>query len=179
MGLRTIHVESNSPSFTETEVETYDLEDETSYVEFWQIDFKSYESTIFRKPESASASYKWPSKEKPEGFYKFASFWIEKGQSVTNIERSTYGILDFLGDAGGLYDGLIILSRIFVSPFGVIMMQTKLYNHFSRLSASSNESLRTSNIKKSSRGSTFNRCQISHLVFKWMQKKYRIKLARA
>ena len=70
----------------------------------------------------------WPTKEEPEPKYpyKFASFWLELRQDVTFIDRSTYSILEWLGDVGGLFDGLRVLSQLIVTPIAVVFMQKML-----------------------------------------------------
>ena len=70
----------------------------------------------------------WPTKKKPDVKlpYKFASFWLELRQDVTFIERSTYSILEWLGDVGGLFDGLRVLSQLIVTPIAVVFMQKML-----------------------------------------------------
>ena len=45
----------------------------------------------------------------PSRVYKFCSLWIELSQNVFKVERSTYSMLEWLGDVGGLYDGLILI----------------------------------------------------------------------
>ena len=43
-----------------------------------------------------------------------------------NIERSTYSALDLLGDVGGLFDGLRIILRVFLSPLVVLAIKDKV-----------------------------------------------------
>ena len=48
--------------------------------------------------------------------YKFNSYFFQISEESTTIERSTYSLLDWLGDVGGLFDGLkLILSSMVVS----------------------------------------------------------------
>ena len=42
------------------------------------------------------------------------------------IERSTYSILEWLGDVGGLYDALIIIGHVFMGPLTAFTLQTSL-----------------------------------------------------
>ena len=49
-------------------------------------------------------------------------------QDVTIIERSTYTMLEWLGDIGGLFDALAIIGRVLIAPVAAISMQAKLLN---------------------------------------------------
>ena len=84
---------------------------------FWRILDQVFSTTDFKKPEPSSSRFEWPTPDNPQSFFKFSSFWLEQGQSKTKIERSTYGLLDCLGDVGGLYDGLNLLIGPLVSSF--------------------------------------------------------------
>ena len=57
----------------------------------------------------------FPTREDPTKRYKLSSVWLELGQSIFKVERNTYSLLEWLGDVGGLFDGLCI---IFSSLFG-------------------------------------------------------------
>ena len=72
----------------------------------------------------------WPTKEEPDVKlpYKFASFWLELRQDVTFIERSTYSILEWLGDVGGLFDGLVLFANYLIAPFVSFYMQSVLFS---------------------------------------------------
>ena len=64
--------------------------------------------------------------------YNFASFWIEMDRQKIQIERSTYSILEWLGDVGGLYDGLLLILHYFISPLAAwtmkVMLLTKVFS---------------------------------------------------
>ena len=70
---------------------------------------------------------KWPTKEEPNHFYKFSSWWIEQGPSVTEIERTTYSTLDWIGDVGGLFDGLLIIGRFALGPLASFALRAKVF----------------------------------------------------
>ena len=59
--------------------------------------------------------------------YKITSLWIELSQSKTIIERSTYDVLEWLGDIGGLFDAFIYLGFVLISPFAAIAFKLKLF----------------------------------------------------
>ena len=52
----------------------------------------------------------WPTKEKPTNEYKFGSLWLELGQDYFIVQRQTYSLLEWLGDVGGLFDGLKLIA---------------------------------------------------------------------
>lgn len=85
----------------------------------------------FEQPQP-SVHYKWPTKE-DQSLYKINGFWLELGQSYTNIERQTYSILELVGDAGGLFDGLRLIGHFFMAPFAAFTMKTRLLSLFFRL----------------------------------------------
>lgn len=55
--------------------------------------------------------------EKPDGEYKMGSFEIIAKNTKLINSRQTYGILDWLGDVGGLNDALFIIVQIALTPF--------------------------------------------------------------
>ena len=48
--------------------------------------------------------------------YKFNSLLINLLQESTTYERTTYSFLDWLGDVGGLIDGLRLVVCLFIGP---------------------------------------------------------------
>ena len=68
---------------------------------------------------------KWPTKEEPS-FFKIASCWFGVDASLTTIERQTYSLLEWVGDVGGLFDGLKIVGTILVAPFAAFAVQTEV-----------------------------------------------------
>ena len=58
--------------------------------------------------------------------YKINSFWVEHDSSLTAIERQTYGFFDWLGDVGGLLDGLKLVASFFVAPFAAFAFKVEL-----------------------------------------------------
>mmetsp|Transcript_2935 Transcript_2935/g.4000 ORF Transcript_2935/g.4000 Transcript_2935/m.4000 type:complete len:99 (-) Transcript_2935:922-1218(-) len=82
---------------------------------------------IFDEP-ALSTEREWPAESNGfRNYYKFSSFWIELGQRQTTIERSTYSILEWLGDVGGLFDGLRLLCQYFVAPIASMALRKKIY----------------------------------------------------
>ena len=52
----------------------------------------------------------------PKGRYKFSSMDLYLDPRVLNINRSTYDILDCLGDVGGLMDAIVTICKIIMLP---------------------------------------------------------------
>lgn len=177
--MKTVQVEPNLPVFVESELERNELEDETSFLNFWQIDITEFMTTTFNKPEFASSSYRWPSKDNPNSFYKFSSFWVEQGQTKTKIERSTYGLLDWVGDVGGLADGLIYLIKVFVSPFAALQMKAKLHFRLARLSNSVSKNAGLSAIGTRPKASLLEKLCGTSVYRSWTDKRYRNHLNKA
>ena len=67
----------------------------------------------------------WPTRDAPS-FYTINSLYIEYSTSQTTIERKTYSILEFLGDVGGLLDGLKLAVGFFVTPIATFALKFKL-----------------------------------------------------
>ena len=68
----------------------------------------------------------FPTRENPV-MYKINSFWIELDASMTTIERSTYSILDWVGDIGGLLDGLRFIGSFLLAPIATFLIRIELY----------------------------------------------------
>ena len=49
-----------------------------------------------------------------------------------SVERETYNTLDFLGDCGGLWDGLFMIVKIAISPISAFALQSSLLSNFFR-----------------------------------------------
>ena len=62
----------------------------------------------------------YPTKDNPESPYKFASWYIRLNPDLVVVNRETYGFLDWLGDIGGLFDGLRYLFGWIVAPLASI-----------------------------------------------------------
>ena len=68
-----------------------------------------FQALTFATPGISFAD-QWPSRENPDAAYKFVSLWFELSQSLITTERKTYSILEWIGDVGGLFDGLMIIA---------------------------------------------------------------------
>lgn len=77
-----------------------------------------------------SAQNKWPTKSDPQS-HKFYSLEVELCQKTTTINRSTYSILDWIGDIGGLFDGLYFIGSRMLGPIAAFAMKAELFTLFS------------------------------------------------
>ena len=68
----------------------------------------------------------FPTKENPNSLYKFTSIEINLNKDLKQINRQTYSLLDWLGDAGGLLDALFFIAETIVEPFSLFALQSKL-----------------------------------------------------
>ena len=48
-------------------------------------------------------------------------------QDKTEVERSTYSSLDWLGDIGGLFDALKLIAQYFVLPFSAFALKLEIF----------------------------------------------------
>ena len=60
---------------------------------------------------------KYPTKDNLNRDYKFGGIEINKSVDLNLWSRSTYSMLDFLGDLGGLFDALRYMFTLVVAPF--------------------------------------------------------------
>ena len=67
----------------------------------------------------------WPEKSKP-ALWRFNGVFLELSQETTMIERQTYNLLEWVGDVGGLYDGLRLIFSSIIAPVAAFAMQSEL-----------------------------------------------------
>ena len=91
--------------------------------EFHQIEFGKTAPTAFSL---------WPTKENSNS-YKFNSIFFELNQEVITYERSTYSLLEWLGDVGGLVEGLSIMGTFIIGPMTTLAIKKELLSHIFRL----------------------------------------------
>ena len=89
------------------------------------IDEVEYETFEFMKAEP-SAVKSWPTEKEPTNLYKFGSIYTEFGQSMKEIERQTYSLLELFGDVGGLFDGFRILFGLVLAPVSAFNMRSMI-----------------------------------------------------
>lgn len=64
--------------------------------------------------------------ENPLSKYKFTSLEVNLSLHKKVINRQTYSLLDWLGDFGGLIDGLYYLCKFLMSPVTAFSLQATL-----------------------------------------------------
>ena len=69
----------------------------------------------------------------PEGKYKFSSMGLYVDQRVLTTNRSTYNILECLGDIGGLMDALVLICKIVMLPITTLNLKSFLLTIMFRL----------------------------------------------
>lgn len=72
--------------------------------------------------------------ENPDGEYKFGSATIRSSSVEVVINRSSYSLLDWLGDVGGLIDALFYLLSFLLGPFVSHGYESFVLSKFFRLS---------------------------------------------
>ena len=70
--------------------------------------------------------------EKPDGKRKFSSIELNLKLKEKIIMRETYDVLTFVGDVGGLADGLLMLFSFMLSPYTSFKLRSYLLTHLFR-----------------------------------------------
>ena len=114
------------------------LEDESSYLQYGQTVETEYFN--FKMKETLPSGWiNYPTEASPNTLYKFISVEINLSLDLISWERSTYNVLDWLGDLGGLYDALFILLKALLSPIAGFTLYSTLLTKFFRFRASEPE----------------------------------------
>lgn len=108
---------------------TSELNDETSLVQLGQSTTKLFYDWAPAEIQASSWN-QFPTAEKPDGKYKFTSFHFRRNQDLKIINRQTYSILDWLGDIGGLFDALRILTEFSIAPLSAFALKQRLAQLF-------------------------------------------------
>ena len=107
---------NETPTYLSGQMKKSSLEDESSFLQYGQeeeYDFYTYELP----PPKPSSWNVYPTREKPDGMFKFGSIEINMSQDQITWNRQTYSILDYIGDLGGLLDGLRYACTFIIAPF--------------------------------------------------------------
>ena len=105
------------------------LEDETDYFQYGQqseVDFYNLVHTAAIK----SSNTDWPAEDDPESKYKFYGVDFYLSQDLNVVDRQTYNVLEWIGDIGGLLDGLKLLGQFLVGPASAFAIKAKLLTSF-------------------------------------------------
>ena len=116
--LRT-QINVDTPSYHFAPIHSQLLSDETGLFQFGNAD-----ETYLNGPQTDeefvvfdSAWNTFPTKDDPRAHYKYASVHIGLENKLTQTNRKTDSFLDWLGDVGGLLDGLHFIFGILISSF--------------------------------------------------------------
>lgn len=107
------------------------IEDETSYLQYGQYEEKVFFDYMLHDAIPSSWIY-WPTKDNPSSLFKYMSAEFNMSIDRLNWSRSTYSILDYLGDLGGLLDMLIAIAGYIVAPMASYRLETTLLQTFFR-----------------------------------------------
>ena len=118
-------MDASSPIYSPSFIQKNTLSDESSYLQYGQSDDSDFYDFLFGEFKSSGWTT-WPTAENPSAHFKYLSIEFQLGPDVTNWNRQTYSILDWLGDLGGLFDALRYLFALFVHPFSKFKLQTTL-----------------------------------------------------
>ena len=107
---------NTAPTYLAGYVTKSTLQDESSYLQYGQAtDYEFYSYNL--PPPKPSSWSDYPTRENPLGIFKYGSMEIGLSQDLTSWNRQTYSILDFIGDLGGLLDGLKYACLLVLAPF--------------------------------------------------------------
>ncbi len=61
-------------------------------------------------------------------YCKIAGLHLSLSYDVDSFSRQTYDLLNFVGDLGGLHDGLYAICSLIIGSFSVLNFNIKLYS---------------------------------------------------
>ena len=77
--------------------------------------------------EKSQLKFEWPTKNTTTmSWYSFCGIELSLTQNYMVIERSTYSLLEWLGDVGGPFDGLSLVAQLIIAPFSSFAMRSLL-----------------------------------------------------
>ena len=101
------------------------FDDQSDYLQLSQADETTF--YLFSLDSVRSSSWnKFPTPEKPDIKFKYASIKIYLHKDISIHSRQTYSLLDFLGDLGGLFDALRLIIAALVSPFSALALKVSI-----------------------------------------------------
>ena len=107
------------------------MQDQSGYLQLGsENEFEFYDYEL--PPPKPSSWNSYPTKENPDGVFKYGSIEINLSQDLTTWHRQTYSILDFIGDMGGLLDGLWYACAAIIMPFQIFTVNELILTSFFR-----------------------------------------------
>jgi len=113
--------DSAKPTFSMNIVRVNELDDETSYINYGQEVSRKY-MNFNMKPNEWSSNTQYPEK------YKFFSVNWQLDQDIYKIERSTYDLLDLIGDVGGVLEFFLFAFKALCLPFQTMRLYALIAN---------------------------------------------------
>lgn len=130
--LENFQLDQFRPNWLQSVVSRNLLADETAYIQYGEsVDGYYSNYQVDRGPRPSSWS-NFPTPEKPFNKYKFNSVKIYFNQDQLMINRQTYSLLEWLGDIGGLFDGLRIIGGVFIAPISSFALDSFLLSSLFR-----------------------------------------------
>ena len=103
------------------------LHDETNILEISganEITYLTPTTTDFKIFDSSENI--WPTPANPDKRYKYFSVELYLERDIILTNRRTEGLLDWIGDCGGLLRGLNVATRVVLSPYSLYLLESKL-----------------------------------------------------
>lgn len=102
-------IDETSAHWYNTFVEVNQIRDEVSLVSWGQSREYEFYTKDMKEPNKSMFA-KWPHK------YKFTGIELQLSMDLVLTERSTYSLLEWLGDIGGLLDALKLIAAALINP---------------------------------------------------------------
>ena len=82
---------------------------------------------FYQDNEVKDSSWKYfPTEDNPFGKYKYYSFHPKLDPDLKKINRKTDSLLEWMGDVGGLYDGLSLIVKHLIDFYQVYFLKSQL-----------------------------------------------------
>ena len=112
------------------------LEDEIQLLQYGQYETKEFWD--FKMSEAEPSSWISHPTDDPKGKFKYIGAFFNLSLDQMNWSRSTYSILDWLADIGGLNDMLCLMARLCVAPMASHQLAASLLHNLFRYKESRN-----------------------------------------
>jgi len=99
-------------------IKTTQLNDETGLLQLGEAEPVTLYGSDGFEAEPAFAD-KFPSDENPDAIWTYVNFNISLDNSLRQVSRKTYSLLDWCGDWGGLLDALFLIAELLVYPVSI------------------------------------------------------------
>ena len=115
--------EVHIPAFKYIYLKSSILEDESNFVKYrGEEDYEFHSFDTSDKNMEFSSWTHFPTPENPTADYKYVSLHFFIDRQINSISRETYGLLDWIGDCGGLYEALNNIGSIIMFPYSTFAL---------------------------------------------------------